>query len=57
MAHAAYDGIFLAPESIVTLPGFTPSDFDGFLQADRAGVRAERFAESEQCPGRNASEQ
>ena len=44
MAHAAYDGIFLAPESIVTLPGAALSDFDGFLQADRAGVRAERFA-------------
>ena len=57
MAHAAYDGIFLAPESIVTFPGSTPSDYDGLLQADRAGVRAERFAESEQRPGHNASEQ
>ena len=46
-----------APESIVTLPGAALSDFDGFLQADRAGVRAERFAEGEQRPGRNASEQ
>lgn len=57
MAHAAYDGIFLAPESIVAFPGFTRYDFDGFLEADLAGVRAERVSESEQRPGRNASEQ
>jgi hypothetical protein len=57
MAHAAYDGIFLAPESIVTVPGFTPSDLDGLLQRDPAGGRAQRTADTEQRPGRNASEQ
>jgi hypothetical protein len=57
MAHAAYDGIFLAPESIVTFPGFTSSDLDGLLQSDPAGARAQRITETEQGPGRNASEQ
>ena len=57
MAHAAYDGVFLAPESIVTLPGVTPADLSACAQADLAGVRAERFAETEQHPGRNAFEQ
>lgn len=57
MAHAAYDGIFLAPESIVTFPGFTPSSLDGLLQSDPTGTHAQRITEAEQRPGRNASEQ
>jgi hypothetical protein len=57
MAHAAYDGIFLAPESIVTFPGFTPFDSDGLPPHDLTEVRAERSGETGQCPNRHAPEE
>ena len=56
MAHAAYDGIFLAPESIVMFPGFTSSDLNRSLQQEPSGARTERSPETMQRPGQ-ASEQ
>jgi hypothetical protein len=57
MATAAYDGIFLAPESIVICPGFPAFDSGGTAPAELAGVRAERIAELAQGPGGSVSEQ
>jgi len=33
MNNAAYDGIFLAPESIVVFPGLASSAFNRFVEA------------------------
>lgn len=37
MSNATYDGIFLAPESIVVFPGLATSALSGFMEA--AGVK------------------
>jgi hypothetical protein len=57
MATAAYDGIFLAPESIVTCPGFPAFVSGSSAPVDLAGVRAERIVELAQGPGGGASEE
>lgn len=57
MAAAAYDGIFLAPESIVIYPGFSAAHLDCCAVIDMAGICVERGIEPEAHPGRPACEE
>ncbi|MGQ0525287.1 MAG: hypothetical protein ACT4P8_16705 [Betaproteobacteria bacterium] len=57
MSTTAYDGVFLAPESIVIYPGLPHFDLNCSAPANRAGVRTERLTELAAHPGRSSSEQ
>ena len=57
MTATAYDGIFLAPESIVIYPGFSAAHLDRCAVTDMAGICVKRGIEPGQHPGRVACEE
>ena len=57
MTATAYDGIFLAPESIVIYPGFSAAHLDRPAVTDMAGICVERGIEPEAHPGRLACDE